>query len=245
VNPARTRGDPSMRKRALRPAGHGEHARFSAVVRGLVGRRDGVGRREEPPRDESGCRAHGGNQRFHRLLRDAVARALTAAPGLAGVCPAALEDSHRSGGGGAGAAPRGCRAAMRTHRRSVVIESQTSSGRLAIAAGGLAMRSRMCQLDRQSPRGRFGWLCGSNNGGRLCDSVRDDAHQPGARRGWLKPARRAGRVPFGLRCSGLGAGWVAGGCAVRGEEGEVVPGDVSEDFDDVLRCGFRAGVVEL
>ena len=121
----------------------------------------------------------------------------------------------------------------------------TSSGRPAIAVGTLAMRSRMCHLDRQSPRGRFGWLCGSNNGGRLCDSVRDDAHQPGARRGWLKPARRAGRVPFGLRCSGLGAGWVAGGCAVRGEEGEVVPGDVSEDFDDVLRCGFRAGVVEL
>jgi glutamine---fructose-6-phosphate transaminase (isomerizing) len=48
-----------------------------------------VGRREEPPRDESGFRAHGSNQRFHRLLRHAVARARTTAPSLAGVSPAA------------------------------------------------------------------------------------------------------------------------------------------------------------
>jgi len=61
---------------------------------------------------------------------------------------------------------------MRTHRRSVVIEAQTSSGRPAVAAGSLAMRSRMCHLDRQSPRGRVGWLCGTNNGGRVCDSLR-------------------------------------------------------------------------
>src|SRR5215217_513971 len=47
------------------------------------------GRRKEPPRDESGCRAHGSNQRFHRLLRHAVARALTTAPSLAGVSPSA------------------------------------------------------------------------------------------------------------------------------------------------------------
>ena len=71
--------------------------RFSAVVGGLLGRRDGVGRREEPSRDGSGFRAHGSHQRFHRLLGHAVARALASAPGLAGVCPAALEDSHRSG----------------------------------------------------------------------------------------------------------------------------------------------------
>jgi hypothetical protein len=49
----------------------------------------GVGRREAPPRDDSGFRAHGSNQRFHRLLRHAVARALTTAPSLAGVSPAA------------------------------------------------------------------------------------------------------------------------------------------------------------
>ena len=91
VNPRRACGDPSTRKRAFRPAGRGEHARLSAGAGGLLGRRDGVGRREEPPRYESGFRAHGSNQRFHRLLRHAVARALTTAPSLAGVCPAALE----------------------------------------------------------------------------------------------------------------------------------------------------------
>ena len=51
--------------------------------------RDAMCRREEPPRYESGFRAHGSNQRFHRLLRHAVARALTTAPSLAGVSPAA------------------------------------------------------------------------------------------------------------------------------------------------------------
>ena len=45
--------------------------------------------REEPPRDESGLRAHGSNQRFHRLLGHAVARALTTAPRLTGLGPAA------------------------------------------------------------------------------------------------------------------------------------------------------------
>ena len=39
--------------------------------------------------NESGFRAHGSNQRFHWLLRHAVARALTTAPSLAGVSPAA------------------------------------------------------------------------------------------------------------------------------------------------------------
>jgi hypothetical protein len=31
----------------------------------------------------------------------------------------------------------------------------------------------------------------------------------------------------------------------RGEEGEIVPGDLSEDLDDVGGCGFGGGVVEL
>src|SRR2546429_7175554 len=62
---------------------------MSAGSRGLLDRSDDVGRREEPPRYESGLRAHGSNQRFHRLLRHAVARALTTAPSLTGVSPAA------------------------------------------------------------------------------------------------------------------------------------------------------------
>src|ERR671931_2000539 len=65
--------------------------RLSGVVDELLDRRDGVGRREEPPRYESGFRAHGSNQQFHRLLRHAVARALTTAPSLAGVSPAAAD----------------------------------------------------------------------------------------------------------------------------------------------------------
>ena len=43
----------------------------------------------------------------------------------------------------------------------------------------------------------------------------------------------------------LGAGWVAGAGPVRGEEGEVAPRDLSEDFDDVLGRGFGGGVFEL
>lgn len=43
-------GRSSMRKRTCRPAGHGEHARLSAVAGGLLGRRDEIGRWEEPPR---------------------------------------------------------------------------------------------------------------------------------------------------------------------------------------------------
>ena len=97
-----------MRKRACRLTGPGEHARLSAVADGLLGRRVGVGRREETPRDESGFRAHGSNQRFHRLPRHAVARALTTAPSLAGVSPAAQTFSSLTGGGARGR-PGRCR----------------------------------------------------------------------------------------------------------------------------------------
>jgi hypothetical protein len=62
---------------------------LSAAAAELLGRRGDGGRREEPPRDESGFRAHGSNQRFHRLQRHAVARAQTTAPSLAGVSPPA------------------------------------------------------------------------------------------------------------------------------------------------------------
>jgi hypothetical protein len=78
-------------KRGLPTGRPGEHARLSGVADELLDRRVGVGCREEPPRYESGFRAHGGNQRFHRLLRHAVARALTTAPGLAGVSRAAAD----------------------------------------------------------------------------------------------------------------------------------------------------------
>ena len=91
VNLAVARSDRSVRKRACRLVGPDEHARLSGVADELLDRRVGVGRREEPPRYESGFRAHGSNQQFHRLLRHAVARALTTAPSLAGVSPAAAD----------------------------------------------------------------------------------------------------------------------------------------------------------
>ena len=43
----------------------------------------------------------------------------------------------------------------------------------------------------------------------------------------------------------LGVGWVAGGCTVRCEAGEVVPGYLSKDVDNDLGCDFSVGVVEL
>ena len=70
---------PGLRERVQLSAGSGE----------LPGRRDGVYRREEPSSYEAGLRAHGSNQRFHRLLGHAVARALTTAPRLTGLGPAA------------------------------------------------------------------------------------------------------------------------------------------------------------
>jgi hypothetical protein len=96
-SPLRARSDRSVRKGACRPVGPDEHARLSGVVDELPDRRVGVGRREEPPRYESGFRAHGSNQQFHRLLRHAVARALTTAPSLAGVSPAAADILIRHG----------------------------------------------------------------------------------------------------------------------------------------------------
>ena len=71
-------------------------ARLSAGVRRLRSGWEGMDRREEPPRYESGLRALGSNQQFHRLLSQAVARALTAAPSLIGLSPAAPKDSHPS-----------------------------------------------------------------------------------------------------------------------------------------------------
>jgi len=85
----RTLGRPHGRRR--------ERAQLSAVTEWLLGPRGDGGRREEPPRDESGFRALGSIQRFHRLLRHAVARARTTAPSLAGVNPAAEGFSFLTG----------------------------------------------------------------------------------------------------------------------------------------------------
>jgi len=41
--------------------------------------------------------------------------------------------------------------------------------RRAIVARTLAIHRHICHLNRQSPRGRFGWLCVTNNGDCLCD----------------------------------------------------------------------------
>ncbi len=89
MNPRGSTGGGEHAKTGLAASQADERARLSTRSRGLLGRSDDVCRREEPPRDESGLRAHGSNQRFHRLLRHAVARALTTAPSLAGVSPAA------------------------------------------------------------------------------------------------------------------------------------------------------------
>ena len=69
--------------------GVGERVQLSAGAGGLPGRRDGVCGREEPSSYEAGLRAHGSNQLFHRLPGHAVARALTTAPRLTGLGPAA------------------------------------------------------------------------------------------------------------------------------------------------------------
>ena len=78
-------------KRARPSAGLGERVQLSAGAGELLGRRGEVCRREEPSSYEAGLRAHGSNHRFHRLLGHAVARALTTAPRLTGLGPAAPE----------------------------------------------------------------------------------------------------------------------------------------------------------
>ena len=86
---------PGLRGRVQLLAGAGE----------LPGRRDGVCRREEPSSYEAGLRAHGSNQRFHRLLGHAVARALNTAPRLTGLGPAAPGRFSSFRGGGARGPP--------------------------------------------------------------------------------------------------------------------------------------------
>jgi hypothetical protein len=42
------------------------------------------------------------------------------------------------------------------------------------------MKSGICQLNRQSPRGRFGWLCVTNNGDCSCDDLGEEGGRVGA-----------------------------------------------------------------
>ena len=70
-------------------AGLGKRVQLSAGGGELPSRRDGMCRREEPSRYEARLRARGSNQRFRRLPGHAVARALTTAPRLTGLGPAA------------------------------------------------------------------------------------------------------------------------------------------------------------
>src|SRR5690242_11481523 len=89
VNPQGSAAENVHAKAGPASAGPGERARLSAATGSLLDRRGDVRRREEPPRYESGLRAHGSNQRFHRLQGHAVARALTTAPSLTDLSPAA------------------------------------------------------------------------------------------------------------------------------------------------------------
>ena len=84
--------------------GPDEHARLSAVVGELLDGTGRMGRREEPPRDESGLRARSSNQRFHsqisRLLRQSSAGAEPPPDGL--LSPSTLSPIWRRGCQGVG-----------------------------------------------------------------------------------------------------------------------------------------------
>jgi hypothetical protein len=108
VNPQGSSAESVHARAGPASAGPGERARLSAAAGSLLDRRGDVCRREEPPRYESGLRAHGSNQRFHRLLGHAVARALTTAPSLTDLSPAAQGFSSLKGGGARGR-PARCR----------------------------------------------------------------------------------------------------------------------------------------
>jgi len=41
-----------------------------------------------------------------------------------------------------------------------------------VLAWPMALASRICHLNRHRPRETIGWLCVTNNGTRLCDSLR-------------------------------------------------------------------------
>jgi hypothetical protein len=152
--------------------GLGERAQLSAGAGELLGRRGGVCRREEPSSYEAGLRAHGSNQRFHRLLGHAVARALTPAPRLTGLDPAApgiliLQGWRRKGPPGTlSHKPSASSTSCAKHKSAI-------SGRSnSIAEGPLEPPEALS-------RGRQKWrLSISYNRLGLCDTLRG---APGAR----------------------------------------------------------------
>jgi len=119
-----------MRTRARLLTDPREHAQLSAQA-GCLHDCNESGRREEPPRDESGFRALGSIQRFHRLLRHAVARARTTAPSLAGVSPAAEEFSFLMGDG----ASRPGRCRVKAFRPGCLNQDTSGMGQNFIESG--------------------------------------------------------------------------------------------------------------
>ena len=124
------------------------------------------------PAMKSGLRAHGSNQRFHRLLGHAVARALTTAPRLTGLGPAAPEILILQG--------------WRRKRRPGRCRINPSAVRFVVATSQSADRrgrawSRNVQIGHVSRPGlvescsarlsRGGRLCAPHNSPDLCDSV--------------------------------------------------------------------------
>ena len=98
VNPSDC-GSASEHAEASRPlAGPVTAARLSAGAGLLLDRRGRMYRRQEPPRDESGFRAHGSNQQFRRLQRHTDLRAQKA-PSLSGVSSTARRFSLLRGDG--------------------------------------------------------------------------------------------------------------------------------------------------
>ena len=68
------------------------------------------------------------------------------------------------------------------------------------------MKLRICQVNRQSLRGRFGWLCVTNNGDCLCDDLRGGAEVAtvvgGQAREIPRPARSQLRSGHGVALRG-------------------------------------------
>ena len=165
-----------------RRLGLGERARLSAESGELLGRRGGVCRRKEPRSYEAGLRAHGSNQRFHRLLGHAVLRAPTTAPSLTGLDPAARRiltlqgwrRKRRPGrcpvnplgrGGGRDRIPASVPLSCRGRRGAGPLRgSANGPGRVAAARtrfsfvkGGRQAGPARCRAD---DRGGWRWRCG-------------------------------------------------------------------------------------
>ena len=172
VNPTSASAGSGHAKLARLLVGPGKRARLSARVRGLLVRRGGVCRREEPPRDESGLRAHGSNQRFHRLLGHAVARVRTTAPSLAGLGPAARRILIHHGWRRKGPPGTLSHKPLRNPEHHLV--GGITDVRQAEVGRQLGQRRRI----RPSPAFSSHRHCGSDFRAALCDSVPGPARRP-------------------------------------------------------------------